>query len=187
MNAPGYRLAAYAIVSADDRMTDASGAFPEALRNDADFAYFQAALDQARLTLLGRASHEAAPNFRGRLRMVVTRSVPALAWRDDAWWWNPASLPLAEALETVIPGGGDVAVPGGRDIFDLIGPGGFDTVHLARATRVRLGAGRGMFSPCESGTPADQLLRAAGLVARESVWLDPAAGVSLTLWQRPAP
>ncbi len=186
MRAPGYRLSAHAIVSADDRMTDAAGAFPDALRNEADFASFQAALDQARLTLLGRASHEAAPNFRGRLRMVVTRSVSALEWHSEAWWWNPAGLALAEALAAVIPGGGDVAVPGGRDIFDLIGPAGFDSVHLARATGVALPGGRGMFSACETGTPVARLLSAGGLVAAAPVWLDAPAGISLTLWQRPA-
>lgn len=187
MRAAGYRLAAHAIVSADDRMTDADGAFPDALRNDADFASFQAELDRARLTLLGRASHEAAPNHRGRLRMVVTRSVAALEWHSEAWWWNPAGISLAEALETVIPGGGDVAVPGGRDIFDLIGPDGFDQVHLARATRVLLGVGRGLFSACEAGIPATRLLAEGGLVAADPVWLDEPAGVSLTVWSRPVP
>lgn len=186
MRADGYRLTAHAIVSADDRMTDGAGAFPDALRSDADFESFQAELDRARLTLLGRASHEAAPNHRGRLRLVVTRSVAALEWHSEAWWWNPAAVSLAEALATIIPGGGDVAVPGGRDIFDLIGPDGFDAVHLARATRVRLGAGRGLFSACEAGIPADRLLAEGGLVAGEPVWLDEAAGVSLTLWTRPA-
>ena len=59
----------YAIVSDDDRIADASGAMPEALRNEADWAYFQAGLDAADWVALGRASHEAAPNLRRRRRL----------------------------------------------------------------------------------------------------------------------
>ena len=44
----------YAIVSEDDRITDGSGATPEVLRNQADWAYFQRELDRADLVVLGR-------------------------------------------------------------------------------------------------------------------------------------
>ncbi|MGH2342450.1 hypothetical protein ACRC7T_13325 [Segnochrobactraceae bacterium EtOH-i3] len=153
-------------------------------RNEVDVASFQTALDPARLTLLGRLSHEAAPNHRGRLRLVVTRTVAALEGRADCWWWNPAGLPLAEALAAMIPGGGAVAVPGGQDIFDLIGADGVDEVPLARATRVRMGAGRGLFVACEAGLAARDVLAAGGLVADAPLWLDEPAGVSLTIWRR---
>src|SRR5271169_3255695 len=39
----------YAIVSDDDRIADASGGMPTTLRNEADWAYFQAELDRADL------------------------------------------------------------------------------------------------------------------------------------------
>ena len=39
-----FRLHGYAIISDDHCIGDAQGRFPEALRNDADWAYFQAGL-----------------------------------------------------------------------------------------------------------------------------------------------
>ncbi len=136
-----HQLHAYAIVSADDRIADASGAFPDALRNQADWAYFQAGLDRAVLTLLGRRSHEAAPNAKGRSRLVMSRSVPDLVRVADAWWWNPAGIPLHEVLRTIVPDGGVVCVPGGQSAFDEIGPSGFTEFHLARAHPCRLPQG----------------------------------------------
>ncbi|MDE3175476.1 MAG: hypothetical protein KGM15_05120, partial [Pseudomonadota bacterium] len=62
----GVEIHGYAIVSQDDRIADAAGIMPECLKNDADWAHFQAELDRADWIALGRASHEAAPNQRGR-------------------------------------------------------------------------------------------------------------------------
>jgi hypothetical protein len=80
-----YRLHGYAIVSEDDRIADAQGRFPDALKNEADWAYFQAGLDRTVLTLLGRRSHDASPNAKGRLRLVMSGSVAGLERRTDAW------------------------------------------------------------------------------------------------------
>jgi hypothetical protein len=179
-----HRLIGYAIVSADDRIADADGRFPEALRNDADWAHFQAGLDAAALTLLGRRSHEASPNVKGRRRLVMSRSSAGLEERADGWWWNPEVVTLGEALGSLLPDGGSVAVPGGRDVFDLVGAAGFSAFHLARATRVTLPGGRGLFAACESGTPAETVLAAGGLRAGPTRVLDEAAGVTLTVWQR---
>lgn len=180
-----HRLTGHAIVSLDDRIADRRGRYPPALRNERDWALFQAALDAADLTLLGRLSHEAAANVRGRRRLVVSSRVRGLERRSDAWWLNPADMPLAAALDRLLPGGGDVAVPGGQAVFDLVGPGGFAAFHLARSPSVRLPAGRGLFAACETGSSAEALLMSGGLVAGPSRVIDPAAGVTLTVWMRP--
>lgn len=180
-----HALIGHAIVSADDRITDAAGRFPDALRNERDWALFQAALDASALTLIGRASHEAAPNVKRRRRLIVSRSARGLESRRDGWWLDPAAVDLFEALERLLPGGGVVAVPGGQGVFDLVGPERFSAFHLARAQGVRLPGGRGLFSACERGVPAGELLSAGGLVAGPPAVIDPAAGVTLTIWTRP--
>lgn len=182
-----HRLHGHAIVSADDRIADAEGRFSDALRCEADWVRFQAALDRTALSLIGRASHEAAPNVKGRLRLIVSRQVRGLVRRADGWWWNPADLSLAEALARVLPEGGDVGVPGGQAVYDLVGAAGFATFHLARARRVGLPGGRGLFAACEQGVPAEEVLSAGGLVADPPVLLDAAAEVELTVWRRPDP
>ena len=68
----------YAIVSDNDCIADASGHTPDVLRNDADWAYFQAELNKSAVTVLGRLGHEANPNPKGRLRMVLSSSSTGL-------------------------------------------------------------------------------------------------------------
>lgn len=180
-----YELHGYAIVSDDGMIADAAGVLPEPLKNEADWTYFQAELDLARLVLLGRRSHEAAPNPRGRKRMVASRSVATLERRSDGWWWNPTSVPLSTALEEVVPGGGRIAVPGGQALFDLlINERRFDRFHLSHAVGVRLPGGLPLFSAAKSGTAVDSVLAAAGLAAGPTITLDPRAPVTLTVWRR---
>ena len=104
---PKVEIHGYAIVSDNDCIADASGHTPEALRNDADWAYFQAELNKSALTVLGRLGHEANPNPKGRLRMILSSSSPGLERRADGWWWDPAKLPWGEAIRTVLPAGAD--------------------------------------------------------------------------------
>ena len=78
----------YAIVSCDDRIADASGATPEALRREADWAYFQAELDRAALTVLGRLGHAVNPNPKARLGWWSPHRC-GLVRRLDGWWWIP--------------------------------------------------------------------------------------------------
>ncbi len=179
-----HRLIGHAIVSADDRIADAAGIYPESLRNDADWALFQAALDRADLTLLGRTSHEAAPNARGRRRLIVSSRANGLEERADGWWLDPTSVPLEEALAHLLPGGGEVAVPGGRGVFDLVGAAGFTEFHLARNPNVTLPGGRGLFAACEAGTDATTILGEGGLVPAATEIIDPAEDVTLTIWRR---
>ena len=77
-NSPKLEFEGHAIVSVDGMIADAEGLMPAALRNDADWRLFQAALDGAALVVLGRLGHARHPNP-GRRRLVVTRAVEALA------------------------------------------------------------------------------------------------------------
>src|SRR5689334_2978299 len=113
---PHWTIVGHAIVSADDAIADAEGRMPDTLRNDADWALFQAALDRAQVTVLGRFGHEAHANVRRRPRMVVSSGVNGLERRDDAWWWNPAKASWESVIRTVLPEGGVVAVPGGQAV-----------------------------------------------------------------------
>ena len=96
----------YAVVSRDDRIADASGRMPEALRNEADWAYFQAELDLAEWVALGRRSHEAAENLRRRRRLIVSGGAQGLEERADGWWWRPDAVPFAEVAARLMPQGG---------------------------------------------------------------------------------
>ncbi len=178
-----YAFHGHAIVSADDRIADATGRTPPGLRIAADWARFQAALDRSVLTVVGRLGHEANPNRRGRNRLVLSSGAAGVERRDDAWWWNPAAAPLAKALALAAPQGGLVAVPGGRRVFDLFLEIGYDEFHLTRVDHVRLGAGVPLFSAVASGSDAEAVLAAHGLVAGPPLPLEP--GVRLVLWRKP--
>lgn len=177
-------LIGLAIVSADDCIADAQGGMPEGLRHEADWCYFQAELDRADLTLLGRLGHERHPNTKHRHRLIVSSSANGLELRPDGWWWNPASLPWAEVTARLMPRGGRVAVPGGRRVFDLALALGYHEFHLSRAARCFLPGGVKLFSDC-SASSAEALLAQTGLQAGPTRWLDEAAEVSLCVWRRP--
>lgn len=181
---PLHRLEGHAIVSADDMIADAAGSKPRALDHPADWARFQAALDEAVLVILGRRSHEASPDRHGRRRLVMSRSVAGLERRDDGWWWNPAGASLEEALQAAAPEGGTVAIPGGRLAFDYFLDAGFDAFHLTRNAGVTLPGGVPLFTACEDGTRAEAVLDRAGLSPVAIEVLDAAAGVTVTEWRR---
>jgi hypothetical protein len=173
----------YAIVSDDDRIADADGRTPDVLRNDADWAYFQAELNRSALTVLGRLGHEENPNPRGRLRMILSSSSGGLERHSDGWWWNPEKLSWDEAIRIVLPDGGRVAVPGGRKVFDLFLDIGYDAFHLTRAEGTLVPGGVAVFSACESGARAEAVLAGRGLEPGSRQVLDPATAISLTLWR----
>jgi hypothetical protein len=180
----GHAIHGHAIVSADDKIADRAGQTPPALRNEADWARFQAALDRAVVTVLGRLAHEANPNRKRRNRLVLSSSARGVERRGDTWWWNPADLSLADALAEAAPAAGVVAVPGGRRVFDLFLSIGFDAFHLARAAGVTIPGGIPVFSGVTEGRTAADLLAAHGLVAGPTEMLDPIAAIGLTVWHR---
>lgn len=182
---PDWTLEAHAIVCREGCIADATGAFPEALANEADWARFQAALDGCRAVVLGRASHEATPNRAGRRRVVVSRAVPDLAARADGLWWNPAGAPLEAALERVAPGGGRIGVPGGRGVFDLL-LDRIEVFELARHAGVALPGGVPVLSGVGPGRPPEAALAEAGFARVAASPLDPEAGVVAETWRRPS-
>ena len=84
----------------------------------------------------------------------------------------------------MLPAGGEVAVSGGQVAFDLFLAIGFTAFHLTRAAGVKLPGGRGVFSPCDRGVPAETVLTEAGLFLSETIALDPAHGVTAYDWRR---
>lgn len=179
-----WRIHGHAIVSADDKIAGSDGLTPEALRSEADWHRFQQALDAAAVTVVGRLGHEANPNHRGRNRLVLSSSAKRIERRPDAWWWNPEEASVGEALRSVAPRGGIVAVPGGRRVFDLFLALGFDEFHLARASEVLVPDGVPIFSAVFEGRSAEAVLAAHGLAADEAETLDRRANVTLTVWRR---
>ena len=68
------------------------------------------------------------------------------------------------------------------DLFLAIG---FTEFHMSRAHGVTLPGGRGVFSACEAGAPAETVLTQGGLSLSETIPLDPAQGVEMNIWRRP--
>ena len=89
---PQWTIEGHALVSADGCIADARGEFPDALRNEADWLRFQAALDRAAVVVIGRVSHLAAQNRAGRPRVIVSGAARSLQQREDGWWWNRADV-----------------------------------------------------------------------------------------------
>ena len=111
-----YRITAYVIASADGRIADASGVQPASLQLDADRRYFENGLDHVDAVVHGRHSQEGHPNSAGRRRLILTRSVPALAPDPDnpkARLWNPAGASFEEACAALGLSSGTIAVIGG--------------------------------------------------------------------------
>lgn len=179
-----WRFHGHAIVSADDRIADATGQTPMSLRHEADWRRFQAALDAAVVTVLGRLGHEANPNAKGRNRLVLSSAISGIVRRAGTWWWNPAEASLHEALAAAAPEGGIVAVPGGMRVFDLFLAEGYDAFDLSRVADVLIPDGTPVFAAVRAGRTADALLAASGLQPDPPELLDPAAGLTLTAWRR---
>jgi hypothetical protein len=172
-------IVGHAIASADGMIADRDHRMPAALRNDADWRRFQAALDRSVLVVLGRLGHEAHPNP-GRKRLVVTSRV---AWLerapgdDNTMLWNPGGIGLRRVLTGLGIADGVVAVTGGQRVFDLFLPG-FTRFDLVTVAGVTIPDG----VPCFSGGLPWDVLAGAGLRVAETQELDP--GVTLTVWRR---
>lgn len=176
------KIDGYAIICRNDCIADAEGRLPPALMNEADWQYFQAGLDKSDLVIVGRRSHEAAPNARNRPRLILSRAVAGLMRKADGWWWNPDQLPWLDVTDRLSLAGKRLAVPGGQAVFDRFLAIGFTAFHLSRAGNAFLPGGRKIFSGLGAGLGAEELLRARGLVPRPARVLDPANDITLTLF-----
>lgn len=182
-----HRVEGYVIVSADGMIADGDGVMPDAIRNDADQRFFQAALDQAAVVLHGRHSHEGGPRATRRKRLVLTRHTPSIApdpARPNSLLWNPVGAKIEQALKALGVESGPIAVIGGTEVFDLFLPL-YDAFHLTRASEAKIPGGRPVFMAVGTHTSPEDVLAREGLRPGLRRGLDPAAGVELTTWERP--
>jgi hypothetical protein len=182
MSIPGTKVTVegHAIVSVDGMIATADGAMPEALRNEADWRLFQAALDASALVVVGRLGHQRHPNP-GRRRLVLTRSISSLA--EDpadplATLWNPAGMDIGDVLDNLGVTAGTIAITGGTGTFDLFIPH-YDRFVLSEVRSLTLAGG----TPCFSKGHPRFVLPGAGLEARDMDVID--QGVVQTTWVRP--
>ena len=182
---PVLRINGYVIVSADGMLANAAHVMPDELKFEGDKQFFTAALDRADLIVHGRHSYEDQPNSRRRTRIIVTRSIAAVApdpSNPKATLWNPAGAAFEAACDHAGVHSGTAAVIGGPGVFGMF-MHRYDTFWLSQAPRVRLPGGE----PCFPGVPErspQAILAAHGLKAGEAQSLDAAGGVSVTPWRR---
>ena len=175
---PMLRIEGHAIVSADGMIADATGEVPSTLRNDADWAQYQAALERAAVTVTGRVGHERFRNP-GRRRLVLTRRVTTMAPdpRDpQATFWNPANMTFDAVLAALGIAEGTVAITA---VFDLFLPV-MSHFQLSESHRLLLHGG----IPCFTAGHPRAVLADAGLVPGDLIMLDPDTAVTTTLWSR---
>ena len=184
---PALRTEGYVIVSADGMLADARNVMPDQLKFEGDKAFFTAALDRADLILHGRNSYEDQPNSPRRRRVILTRTVDAIApdpTNPNATLWNPAGATFEAACARAGVRDGTVAIIGGPGVFGMF-MDRYDEFWLSVAPHVRLHGGE----PCFPGVPArtpQQILAAHGLRAGDVQTLDAVHDVTVTPWRRGA-
>jgi hypothetical protein len=182
---PDLRIDGYVIVSSDGMLANADHAMPDELKFEGDKQFFTAALDRADLIVHGRNSYEDQPNSPLRKRIILTRTIGAIApdpANPKATLWNPAGASFEAACDLAGVRSGTAAIIGGPDVFGMF-MDRYDTFWLSQAPRVRLLGGE----PCFPGVPEQspqEVLAAHGLKAGETRILDSASGVSVTPWRR---
>ena len=180
-----YRIEGFAIVSADGMIADESGIMPLSLQRDSDKAWFEQALKPFAAAVHGRNSQEIQPDTALRPRLLVTRSVAAIApdpANPRSRLWNPAGASLAQALAALGVGSGLIAAIGGPQVYSLFLDLGYDAFHLCRVGDVRLPDGMRLFARDRFDGDPDLCLAAAGLKAGKPVPLGD--GVTLTDFSR---
>jgi hypothetical protein len=182
---PKLLVEGYVIVSADGMLANANRLMPDELRFEGDKAFFTAALDRAALIVHGGNSGEGQPNSPRRTRLVVTRTIGALAPDPSypkATLWNPAGASFEAACDHAGIVSGTVAIIGGPVVFGMF-MDGYDTFWLSQAPRVRLPDGEACFPGVPAQSP-QEILAAHGLKAGDIRILDAAHDVTVTAWQR---
>lgn len=179
------RIEGYAIVSADGMLADEHGVMPSCLLIDVDQEFLSDGLDQASLIVHGKNSHEQQVKSPYRKRLITTRAIAGLVAAGEypsAWLWNPQSVSLEEASAELGVVNGTVAVLGGTEVYGMF-LGQYDVFNLSRIESVRLPRGRAVFPDVPGVVPHDVLTK-NGLIEVSNRILDPAHGVTLTVWHR---
>lgn len=181
-----HRFVGYAIVSADGFIAGADGQMPDSLKFEADWAYFQDGLRQADIMLIGRVTHEAAPNPNKRRRLVFSSRADGVHEEDEVTFWiNPARSDLVGEITRITGQGAHVGVVGGQSVYDwVLSTPGYDAFHLSIAHRIRLGDGRRVFRDAADAEDAATLLEASGMTLARRNWLDREAGLEVLVYER---
>lgn len=180
------RVEGYVIVSSDGMIADAKGTMPPAIRNDADQAFFQDALDRVAAVLHGQHSHEGGPRAARRKRLILTRQIAAIApdpAHPNSLLWNPAGATLAQALDALGAPDGAVAAIGGTEVFSMFLPV-YDAFHLSRAAGAKIPGGLPVFTGVGPNVTPEDVLAQHGLRPGPQRELDAAAGVTVVAWER---
>jgi len=180
-----YPIEGYAIVSEDGMLADADGVMPDALKFEADQAFFEKGLDGVDVVVHGRHSHENQRHSDLRRRLILTRAVPAIAAdpaNKKALFWNPAAASLEQAMAVLGVAHGRVGVIGGTEVFGLF-LDRYDIFYLSRAPGVRLPGGRPVFPEVPAKTPENVLAR-HGLEPGRRQILDAEKELAVVSWCR---
>jgi dihydrofolate reductase len=182
---PALRIDGYVIVSADGMLANAAHVMPDELKFEGDKRFFTSALDRADLIVHGGRSYEDQPNSPRRRRIILSRSIGAIApdpANPKVTLWNPAGASFEAACDHAGVRSGTVAIIGGPDVFGMF-MDRYATFWLSQAPRVRLPGGE----PCFPGVPErspQEILAAHGLKAGDAQILDAASQVTVTPWRR---
>jgi dihydrofolate reductase len=179
------RIAGYAIISEDGMLANSARIMPDSLKFEADQRFFEHGLDGIDVVVHGRHSQEQQPGSRMRHRLMLTRSIAAIARHpsnERALLWNPAGASFEAALSALGTPDASVGVIGGAEVFALF-LDRYDEFYLSRAPNVRLPGGRPVFPEVPVRTP-EQVLAAHGLDADAPEMLDPAKGLTMVRWRR---
>jgi hypothetical protein len=182
---PVGRIEGYAIVSEDGMLADAARVMPPALMFDADQRFYERGLDQVDVVVHGRYSQERQARSHLRHRLILTRTIPAIAPHPSngkALLWNPAGALFEDALSALGMPDADVGVIGGPEVFAFF-LGRYDVFHLSRAPNVWLPGGRPVFPEVPVQTP-EEILAAHGLYPDPAVALDPTKSLMMVSWRR---
>ena len=183
-----WQIAGYAVVSADGMIADAAGNMPDTLKFDADQRFYERGLDAADLVVHGRHSREHQPRSDMRLRLILTRSIPAIAvdpLNEKVVFWNPQGASFEKAMSSLGPSLETVhvvAVIGGTAVFGTF-LDRYNAFHLSRVSYIRLPEGRPVFPGVPARTPED-ILASHGLATDPQRRLEPGAGLSISSWYR---
>jgi hypothetical protein len=168
-------------------LANASGIMPDSLKFEADQAYFERGLDSVDVVVHGRHSQEQQRHSDLRRRLILTRSIPAIApdpSNKKALLWNPMGARLEQAMAVLGVPNGSIAVIGGTEVFGMF-LDSYDLFYLSRAPGVHLPGGRPIFPQVPAQTPEDVLVE-HGLMRGRRQLLDAAKGVSVVRWYRSA-
>jgi dihydrofolate reductase len=180
-----FSVEGFVIVSADGMLADARHVMPDALKFDGDKTFFTAALDRSDLIVHGRNSFEDQPNSPKRMRIILTKTVSALApdpKNPKATLWNPRGASFEQACDFTGVRSGMIAIIGGPSVFAMF-MDRYDTFWLSQTAHIRLPDGEPCFPGVPKRSPQD-VLAAHGLKPGEPLILDAANHVSVTPWQR---